>query len=244
MWTFLLTALPLALSAAALTLSVLGWRRTTRLDRWRHAGSVSVYETSVTGQITESNHSRIVVRNDGDSVVQVLNLSVAYGTWWVHDRKKPETWATITVPLNGPLLPGAELECASPDPVAGHGYIGPIVSIEDVNARRWLITRVDKRPLASPNRPPRRRDAWFEKQTWWRRLDLSLTKRARKAVERSPNRWHPLPDLIDFMWGWRPGANQPGAGPRNAPRAWRYLNTSDLWTTPSIDHRPRYSWRD
>lgn len=240
---------PIGISAAALWVGVVNWRRTSRLDRWQHAGSVTVYETWVLGEINAENHPEVVVRNDGNTTVQLLNFGLAYGGWWVTDRHRPETWAVLPLPLHGSIRPGEELRCPAPDPISFYDRsfpfsdLGPVATIEDVNARRWVITRVDRRPAPSPHRPPRRRDAWFERQSWWERWDERLTTRAMRAVEKSPGRWHPVPMLIDWVWGWRPGSEKPTMGPLKQPRAWRYANGAE-WRVPRIDTVPHYTWRD
>lgn len=241
MWDESARWIPIVVSTLALVLTGLNWRRTTRLDQWQHAEAVSVHETFPTGEITRENHAEVVVRNDGNRTVQVVRLAVAYGNWWIEDRNRPETWALIPLPNWGMLPPGAELRASAPDPVSNTPYVGPVVTIEDVHARRWVITTADRRPASSPNRPPRRRDSWFEKRSWWQRVDERLTSRAARAVERSPGRWHPVPIALDLLWGWRPGAEIPSMGPRKQPRAWRYANGAE-WSVPAIDTQPRYSW--
>lgn len=249
MWAEVSKWAAIVISASALVLGVLNWRRTTRLDRWQHVEAVSVSETFVFGEINEENHSELIVRNDGKSMIQVLETGVAYGRWWVADRRQPETWASINVHRWGPLPPGKEFRVDLPDPITHKpglgpwGIIGPYARIEDATGHRWLITRAGKRPSPSAHLPPRRRDGWFERRRWWKRINEVLTIRSMAAVERHPGRWHPVPILIDWLWGWRPGAERTDWGPLRQPRAWRYANGAE-WIAPEINPIPLYNWRE
>lgn len=231
----------IALGVASLT-----FLRTEHREKLRHVTSVSIFESWATGQIAEDNHSEIIVRNDGTHAIVVSNVGVAYGRMRTFERNKPHGWSVVYLPLERSkalLEPGGKLILASPDPLTGLESIGPVINFVDASGKVWQKTTTSVVQLDKRRWKPRRRDAWFERQRWFARLDQALTRRAIRSSEKHPGRFPYLAFLIDFMWGWRPGHGPEGLQPLNAPLGWRYCVTGWI-SPPKLDLQPRYEWRD
>jgi len=221
---------------AALVVSTVALTNTLRVERRRHATSVSIFEELATGEITDENHARIVIRNDGSNSVILQSAGMAYGRLWTNDRTKPERWAIASTPIQLEdllLEPGKKLRLDAPESTSNEGMVGPIAVFMDANGRTWQKTRTRTVQVKSEERRPRRRDAWFGRQKWFERVEPQITSKAMAISAKHPN-WLPLlPWAIDLVWGWRPGPPVRGMQPFNAPQGWAYLVVGAK--TPWID---------
>ena len=248
------------LSLVAIGVAVISAWYTWWRDRWRHAGAVTVDRTFVTGSIDENHHNEVIVRNDGVAAVRVEVVSMAYGSWYVLDRSRPEHWQFVDLHAHGLLRPGEEMRVAEPDqarPVdpslrerqmAGQlvngvpGPLGPVVVITDTDTRRWMITSAVKKRLPRTLRRPRRRDVWFERSDKWRPRLEAAELRELGRMRKHPGRFPVRAVLLDALWGWRPGRAD-GPGPLNRPRAWTYGDFGYGDGVAAIDTVPTYWWR-
>ena len=215
-------------------------------EKLRHVTSLSIFESWATGELTEENHSRILIRNDGTHAVIVRSVGVAYGELWTFNRNKPCGWSVVALPLESSralLEPGGKLSFDSPDPLNLMGLIGPVVTFVDANGKTWQKTATSIVQLEKRSWKPRRRDLWFERRPWFNQVNAKLIQRALRSSEKRPGGFPWLALLIDFAWGWRLGKANTGTQPLNAPVGWRYCVTG--WTVPQdVDLRPRYRWKE
>jgi hypothetical protein len=237
----------LGLSLTAVAVSGIALWRTIRNERLKPAHSVSLYRTRAFGVIDEANHDEIIVRNDGDHAVTLNMVGMAYGNVFSHDRHSVETWATIDLPLGREdrlLVPAGQLVLPAPQDPTNVGILGPIVEFVDSTGRTWEKSMYATRQVRrSKARKPRRRDAWFEKRSWFKRLDGGLERRAIDYQRKRPGAWPALPLLIDIVWGWRAGRSDNGRQPLNAPLGWRYAVVVDR-RRDVPDTTLRYPWRN
>jgi len=94
----------------------------------------------------------------------LMQVGVAYGQLWTFERSKPHRWATVNLPIGHDerlLEPGMKVAFDSPDPIVGHGMIGPVVIFNDANGRRWQRTQTALVRLKPSIGRPRRWHAAF-----------------------------------------------------------------------------------
>lgn len=222
--------LSLVAASVALIFTWINWRDRRRAEAVLHVArvSVAIRERAVRlpGGLWTSVGNGVVVRNDGPAAVTVETIALGYGHLYSLDRKSPENWSFDYVPdtelVTRLLSPGSEIIVPAPAERSGVPVIGPLVKLTDTHGRTWQRSTHGWRRLGDTTGPLRQRDLWFERQSWWRRVDIWLVKRAMKTTRRHPTRRSLEVLVIDVLWGYRGGRSDVEHLPLNAPPTWRY----------------------
>lgn len=249
----MVSILALLIGAGGLSVSWRERRDRRRLTLTAHVTNVTVEKRSIRSEVTDfswQHHGQeIVVRNDGPAAITITSVALAYGNKTAY-TSYPAYWSFDLVPpglFSSRLLPpGNELVVRAPEDRVGVSMLGPVVRLTDVNGRVWQRTAWGHRQLARWDRAVRRRDLWFEQQSWWPRIDTWFSRRMSRKLAKRPRRRPWELRVVETLWGYRGGGRDNLERiPWNAPAVWEWsqLIPPEGWTPPRRNTEDAHSDR-
>ena len=211
----------------------------TKEDR-KHALAVQVAVETDEREVPGNRHARLIeghhliIRNDGEAAVSLRGVNFGFGPQAVYDSRKYERWEmgrVLGASFSERLVrPGTEISIPVDweEMQSKSQYLGPIVSIVDINGVVWQRTTWDARRVEDLREPNwGRLEPWFERRSWWFGLDQRLFRRAQVKARKRPSRVPWEVRFIENTWGYKYGRKDSSALPWKAPEVWSYPGLLD-----------------